>query len=102
MHYFAIARNVLILADTIKLPDEVWEDFADYGGRKITRRRYAARFGIKGQETPALAVFETGPQGWMETTAFTPQEQDYLERARASGRARVPPLIWQDERSAAK
>ena len=79
------ARHVLLLADAIKLPDEVWEDFADYGGKKISRRRYVARFAVAGQKVPALAVFETGPQGWVGTTAFMPQEQDYLERAARRG-----------------
>jgi hypothetical protein len=82
------ARNVLLLADAVKLPDEVWEDFADYGGKKISRRRYLARFSVKGSETLGLAVFETGPEGWIGTTAFSPGEADYLERAVRRG-ARV-------------
>lgn len=82
------ARHVPLLADAVKLPDEVWEDFADYGGKKISRRRYLARFSVHGKETLGLAVFETGPDGWIGTTAFSPGEVDYLERAARRG-ARV-------------
>lgn len=82
------ARHVLLLADAVKLPDEIWEDFADYGGKKISRRRYLARFSVKGHETLGLAVFDTGPEGWVGTTAFSPSEMDYLERTARRG-ARV-------------
>lgn len=76
------APYVLLFADAIKNPDEVWQDFADAGGttnKKIMRRRYVARFSIRGQETPALAVFETGPEGWTGVTAFSPEKMSNLE-----------------------
>ena len=76
---------MLLLADAIKLPDEIWEDFVPLGDRQISRRRYIARFAVRGQEVPALAVFETGPEGWTGVTAFTPQEAAYLERAARRG-----------------
>lgn len=80
------APYVLLLADAIKLPDEIWEDFADVGGgKKVTRRRYVARFSVRGRETPALAVFETGPEGWVGVTALTPDDAQYLERQARRG-----------------
>lgn len=73
------APYVLLLADAVKLPDEIWEDFADYGGKKISRRRYIARFNVRGKDTPAIAVFETGPEGWIGVTAFTPDRISNVE-----------------------
>ena len=84
------APYVLLLADTIKLPDEIWLDWAEFGNKTILRRRYVARWSIKGSSVPALVVFETGPQGWIGVTALTPDETKYLEQHGRRGE-----LVWQ-------
>lgn len=77
-------RDVLMLAETIKSPDEIWMTWVDIGdGVAALRRRYLARFDIVGSETPALAVFELGKLGWTGVTAFTPRSVSHLERQRA-------------------
>jgi len=87
------ARYLLLIADTIKTPDEIWEDWGDYGGKSVLRRRYVARWQVEGKDVPALGVFEVGPQGWVGVTAFSPDEQSYLER-----RARRGKRVWVREK----
>lgn len=67
-------RGLLLLADTIKAPDEIWWNWELHGatGRWFLARRYLARFAVAGIETPALSVFRVGPAGWAGVTAFTP------------------------------
>jgi hypothetical protein len=79
------APYVLLYADTIKLPDEIWEDFAEFGGQQILRRRYIARFQVEGNTIPAVAVFETGPQGWVGVTAHKPDDIKDLENRSRQG-----------------
>lgn len=80
------APYVKLLADAVKLPDEIWEDFADVGGKVVTRRRYVARFAVAESEVPALAVFETGPSGWVGVTALKADDAAYLERKARIGK----------------
>jgi len=61
----ARAPYVLLLADTTKVPDEIWQTFADYGGKQVVRRRYVARWTIEGSTVPVLTVFETGRDSWL-------------------------------------
>lgn len=79
------AAHVLLFADTIKLPDEIWEDFGEYGERQVSRRRYIARHRVRGQDTSTLTVFETGPDGWIGVTAFSPSETNNVERRARKG-----------------
>ncbi len=83
------AQHLLLIADTIKTPDEIWQDWGEYGGKAVLRRRYVARWQVKGEAVPALGVFETGPQGWVGVTAFTADEVEYLEQ-----RARRGERVW--------
>lgn len=78
-------QYVRLLADTIKTPDEIWEDFADIGGRVVARRRYVAVWQDAEQLVPLLTAFETGPQGWVGVTAFRADDAAYLERAARRG-----------------
>lgn len=83
-------RSLLLLADTIKQPDEIWLAMEDVGrGPKKLRRRYVARWLIEGDTIPALAVFEWGSDVWRGVTAFTPDEIVNLEN-----RARIGKKIW--------
>lgn len=80
------ARELLLLADALKEPDEVWVRLEwQYAQKKaVVRRRYISRFNIEGEAVPALAVFEVGDDGWDGITTFAPDAKDpaYLEQLR--------------------
>lgn len=80
------APYVLLLADTIKGPDEIWEDWVEFAGKEYLRRRYVARWLVEDQDVPALAVFETGPQGWTGITAFSADDIRYLDNRGRRGK----------------
>jgi hypothetical protein len=78
-----------MLADTIKDPDEVWLIPETFQGNKVvTRRRYVANFTVGEQQTPGVAVFEYGKNGWAGITVFqaNPKQgvslDDYLSTIR--------------------
>ena len=75
-------RHVLLLADTIRAPDEIWRAWGQYDRKAVIRRRYIARWEVGDEDVPALTVFETGPQGWVGVTAFQADSDRYLETAR--------------------
>lgn len=79
-------RYLPLLAQALADPDEIWTrvEWMHALGRAVVRRRYVARYVIEGQEgnTPGLAVFELGADGWSGVTAFPPASDDYLEHAR--------------------
>ena len=72
-------RFVLLLADTIRSPDEIWEAWGVYGKTQALRRRYVARWRIGNQNVPALTVFESGRRGWVGVTAFRPDQVKHLD-----------------------
>lgn len=80
------ARELLLLADALKAPDEVWVrlEWMYAQNKAVVRRRYISRFVIEGEPVPALAVFEVGDDGWDGITTFSPQagSADYLESLR--------------------
>lgn len=83
-------RYLLLLADTIRWPDEIWQVVEKRErGRLRVRRRYVARWLLPGEEVPALTVFEWGRDMWQPITAFKPDEVDYLER-----RGRLGTRLW--------
>lgn len=84
-------RHLLLLADTIKSPDEIWLalDRPQARGRPVLRRRYVARWLIAGSQVPALVVFEWARDLWRGVTAFGPDDIANLER-----RGRVGQRIW--------
>ena len=61
-----------MLARAILEPDEIWVrlEWIFAQDRAVVRRRYVARFDVDGSGTPALVVFELGPNGWSGVTAF--------------------------------
>jgi len=65
-------RHVLLLADTIRSPDEIWMalETPDKGKKRLSRR-YVARWLIEGMEVPALTVFEWSRDLRTGVTAFT-------------------------------
>jgi len=86
-------RDVLLLADTIREPDEIWEAWAEFGDRRVLRRRYVARWQVEDSEVPTLAVFETGPQGWAGVTAHQADDIGDLEN-----RARIGRRVYRREK----
>ncbi|WP_060495318.1 PBECR2 nuclease fold domain-containing protein [Pseudomonas sp. GTC 16482] len=80
------ARELLLLADALKEPDEVWVrlEWQSEQNKAVVRRRYISRFEIEGEAVPALAVFEVGADGWDGVTTVAPAgtNADYLEQLR--------------------
>ena len=81
------ARSLLLLADTLKAPDEVWaviEPLRRTPGKFLLRRRYLARWRVEGQARDGVTVFEYTPRGWLGVTAFRVDSelQDYLQQQR--------------------
>lgn len=75
---------LLLLAEALKNPDEIWVRIEWLGALKkaVVRRRYLARFQVEGEVTPALAVFEAGSDGWLGVTTFPPGDDGYVESVR--------------------
>ncbi|TXF09909.1 hypothetical protein FR698_16290 [Pelomicrobium methylotrophicum] len=84
-------RSVLLLADTIRSPDEIRVSLerARAGGKSRLRRRYIARRQIEGRDVPSLIVFEWSRDLWTGVTAFSPNDVSYLER-----RGRIGEVVW--------
>lgn len=75
---------VLLLAETIKDPDEiwwVWEHHAKTGAYRL-RKRYFARFEIDGKRADIMTAFDVSKDGWLGVTAFRAKQKNYLERQR--------------------
>lgn len=75
-------RFLLMLAETIKDPDEIVLVQMMIGDKVRVRRRFIARWSIDGEVTPGLAVFEIGADGWAGITTFAPDELAYLDKMR--------------------
>ncbi|WP_160286839.1 PBECR2 nuclease fold domain-containing protein [Pseudomonas knackmussii] len=80
------ARELLLLADALKSPDEIWVrlEWMYAQNKAVVRRRYISRFEVEGEPVPALAVFEVGDDGWAGITTFSPDADNpqYLEHLR--------------------
>ena len=76
-------RSLLLLADTIKAPDEIWWIWEEFprGGMTLLRR-YLARWDIEGESAPVMALFDVGKDGWRGVTAFRADRVSYLENQR--------------------
>lgn len=76
---------LLLLADSLKLPDEIWTrmEYFDHLQKSVVRRRYISRVRIDGEDKPMLAIFEVGDDGWLGVTTFAPDNPNYLEQLRA-------------------
>lgn len=75
---------LLLLADSLKLPDEIWTrmEYFDHLQKSVVRRRYISRIRIDGEDKPMLAIFEVGDDGWLGVTTFAPDNPYYLEQLR--------------------
>ena len=79
-------RHLLLLADALQEPDEVWVrlEWLAEQNKAVLRRRYISRLELDGETVPALAVFEVGPDGWdgVTTLAQAGSDPEYLEQLR--------------------
>lgn len=79
-------RQLLLLADALQEPDEVWVrlEWLAEQNKAVLRRRYISRLELDGQAVPALAVFEVGQDGWdgITTLAQASGDPEYLEQLR--------------------
>lgn len=71
--------GLLLVADAIRDPDEIWWIWEQnrQTERWSLRRRYLARWTVEGRNTPAVAVFDVGEEGWQGVTAFTAADVKY-------------------------
>tara|TARA_R110002072_G_scaffold302699_2_gene487437 strand:+ start:3088 stop:4386 length:1299 start_codon:yes stop_codon:yes gene_type:complete len=76
--------HVLLLADALKEPDEIWHIWAHHGQRDkwILRRRYFTRFDIEGIVAPMVVVVEVGQDGWRGVTAFRQGKAELIDNNR--------------------
>lgn len=76
-------RDLMLLAKTIKEPDEIWWTWEEYPkGRSTLLRRYLARYIIEGSQTQGFALFDFTPHGWHGVTTMKPDRQNYIEKQR--------------------
>ena len=75
-------KFILLMADTIKDPAEIWEGWSEWGDRQVLRRRYLGRFVTPAKDIDVVTVFETGAQGWVGVTAFGADQKSLLQSAR--------------------
>lgn len=79
-------RQLLLLADALQEPDEIWVrlEWLAEQNKAVLRRRYISRLDLDGEEVPALAVFEVGQDGWdgVTTLAQADSDPEYLEQLR--------------------
>lgn len=77
------ATGLLLLADAIRDPDEIWLDwFQAKNGDVMLRRRYIRVISGADGEAPLLSVFEWSGVGWSGVTGFPAANTSYLEGQR--------------------
>lgn len=78
------ARELPLLAEAIKAPDEIWArlEWQPDQGKTVLRRRYLAHVLVKGKADPAVAVFDQGADDWTGITGFVDDSEQYLEALR--------------------
>lgn len=78
------ARELPLLAEAIKTPEEIWArlEWQPDQGKAVLRRRYLAHVQVKGKSEPAVAVFDQGADGWTGFTGFVDDSEQYLEALR--------------------
>ena len=72
--------SMLLMADSLKSPDEIWWtwELNKASGRHEMRRRYITRWNIEGREIHTLLSFGTGADGWHGITAFDGRRPSYF------------------------
>lgn len=88
--------HLLMLADTIKAPDEIWLKIepSRETGRMLLKRRYLRRFLLPGSDQHGIAAFEWSAEGWRGSTVFVPHGKGalrYYESQRDGARIYVRP-----------
>ncbi|MCA3519739.1 MAG: minor capsid protein [Rhodobacter sp.] len=82
------APYVLLLAEAVRAPDEVWDIIEPARiarpdrPRFLFRRRFVARFSVAEMIEPAFVVFEWSRAVWSGVTAFRPSEAEYIDAQR--------------------
>ena len=78
------ARELPLLAEAIKTPDEIWArlEWQPGQGKAVLRRRYLVHVLVKGKADPAVAIFDQGADGWTGVTGFVDDSEQYLEALR--------------------
>ena len=83
--------NILLLAEVIRRPDEiwrVWEKVFTSQERTTFRwrltRRYVASYEIEGRTRQAVVAMQVGKDGWNGVTAF-PAAPNYIEKEQVRG-----------------
>jgi len=76
--------SALMLADTIKDPDEIWWvwEYHQKTGVYRLRKRYFARFEVEGKRADLMTAFDVSKDGWLGVTAFRASSAAYLGRQR--------------------
>ncbi|MEQ1774606.1 MAG: PBECR2 nuclease fold domain-containing protein [Burkholderiales bacterium] len=91
-------RYLLLLADTIKSPDEIWaywEPLRDTPGKSRLVRRYIKAFDLADQQQFGYGVFELRDEGWTGTTLFMPrQDRSDAVRLRYINNQRAGSIIY--------
>ncbi|WP_373840481.1 PBECR2 nuclease fold domain-containing protein [Glaesserella sp.] len=80
-------KYMLLLAEALKHPDEIWVQAEYYHEIKhlTVRRRYISQIEIEqdGEIVPTLAVFEVGKDGWLGITDFVAEKAEYIKQVRS-------------------
>jgi hypothetical protein len=66
-----------LLAETLRHPQEVWEqwEWLHAAEKMALRRRYLAWWDVEGADKPGLSVFEWAPKRWWTgVTTFSPED----------------------------
>lgn len=92
-------KYLLMLAQTIKQPQEIWErvEHIEALGRTVLRRRYLAWWAIEGEESPGLAVLEWSREWWAGITTFAPSAAGQRDLEQYIAQQRQGILRWRDE-----
>ena len=91
------ASHVMLLADVIKRPDEIWlrwEEYRDRPGTWSLRRRFIARRRIEGDSREMLGAFEYGEDGWKGATVMLSTRRNPAARLRYLNSQRSGLLIY--------
>lgn len=78
---FGRDKYLPLLAATIQSPDEIWHVWEQRNNLPpVLRRRYITRF--DDGRSQAVAVFDTGKDGWTGVTVFQSTDRSYIEKQR--------------------
>lgn len=79
-------RTLLLLADTLKDPDEIWWvwEQSERTGRWFLARRYLGRYELteNGKTVQAILAFSIGVDGWNGNTAYSPSGNNLMNQRR--------------------